>query len=265
MAVPVERQRFRTSFSRGGVLKVDVTPGKLHHSGGGSIMILRMGLAMVVALASVTAQTATESNLAYRRFQDLQSTPEGVTAAEHWLQIYKPNSTNVPPYLTVARFYAARGAHMNEIPALLAKGSEELTTPGGYTDLRAKSNSPFRDDLDRTQIANVYTQIRQYDRAHVLLEAVNQTIGRTNPEALGFARAKIFQALLFCYRDAAVRLAVAEGRREDALAIEHDILTVPRNVVAPRMVEENRTVALQLWKDLGRSEDEFQAWLASGR
>jgi hypothetical protein len=45
-------------------------------------MRFRMGLAMVVALASATAQTTTESNLSYRRFQDLQSTPEGVKAAE---------------------------------------------------------------------------------------------------------------------------------------------------------------------------------------
>lgn len=231
-------------------------------------MILRVGLAMVAALASLTAQTASESNSAYRRFQAVQSTPEGIKAAEDWLQIYErqqPDPRNMPPYLAVARFFVGRSVHMDEIPALLEKATQELAVPGGFTDIRVKTNSPFEDDIERALIANVYTQVRLYDKAHALLEAVNQRITVTNPETLDAVKARIFQALLFSYRDTAARLAVAEGRREDALAIEHAILTDPKNVAAPRLIEEHRTIALQLWRDLGRSEGEFKTWLSSGR
>jgi hypothetical protein len=61
-------------------------------------MILRVGLVMLAALVSVTAQTGSESNSAYRRFQAVQSKPEGVRAAEDWLQIYElqqPDPGNV--------------------------------------------------------------------------------------------------------------------------------------------------------------------------
>jgi hypothetical protein len=200
-------------------------------------MIPRVGLVMLAALLSVTAQTGSDSNSAYRRFQAVQSKPEGVRAAEDWLQIYErqqPNSMNVPPYLTVARFYVSRSVHMDEIPALLEKAAQELATPGGFTEVRVLTNSPFQDDIDRGLIANVYTQIRMYDRAHALLDTVSQRIAETKPETLDAAKVRIFPALLFSYRDPAARLAVAENRKEDALAIEHAIS--PGCVLAARAV-----------------------------
>jgi hypothetical protein len=112
---------------------------------------------------------------------------------------------------------------------------------------------------------NVYTQIRVFDKAHAILETVGQRIGAIKSETLGSAKARIFQALLFSHRDASVRLAIAEGRSEDALATERAILTNSNNVASLRLLEEHRTMAIQLWTQLGRSQDTFQAWLATGR
>jgi hypothetical protein len=57
------------------------------------------------------------------------------------------------------------------------------------------------------------------------------------------------------------RLAIAEGRKEDALTYEHAILTNRNNVASRRLIEEHRQIAQQLWKELGRSDD-FENWLS---
>jgi hypothetical protein len=60
----------------------------------------QISLTTVLALVAVTAQATSERNSAYRRFQAAQSTPEGVKAAEDWLQIEQqsPNAKNLPPH-----------------------------------------------------------------------------------------------------------------------------------------------------------------------
>jgi hypothetical protein len=92
-----------------------------------------LGLVVFIVALSATGQTPSEL---YRHFRDVQSTPEGVKAAEEWLQAYEqqPDSTTLPPYLTVAQFYAARGVNTDQIPILLEKASQEIATVGGYTD-----------------------------------------------------------------------------------------------------------------------------------
>lgn len=201
---------------------------------------------MFIVAPSATGQTPSEL---YRNFQDVQSTPEGVKAAEEWLlQAYErqPDSTTLPPYLTVARFYAARGVNTDQIPILLEKASQEIATVGGYTDIHTQTNSPFVNDIDHWLMLNIYTQIRVFDKAHAILETVSQRIGTIKSETLGSPKAQIFQALLFSYRDASVRLAIAEGRSEDALATERAILTNSNNVASSRLLEEHRTMAIQL-------------------
>jgi hypothetical protein len=161
-------------------------------------MAQRLGFVMFIVALSATGQTPSPSEL-YRHFQDVQSTPEGVKAAEEWLQAYErqPDSTTLPPYLTVARFYAARGVNTDQIPILLVKASQEIATVGGYTDIHTQTNSPFVDDIDRCLMVNVYTQIRVFDKAHAILETVSHRIGAIKSETLGSAKAQIFQALLF--------------------------------------------------------------------
>jgi hypothetical protein len=227
-------------------------------------MAQRLGLAVFIVTLSATGQTPSELS---RHFRDVQSTPEGVKAAEEWLQTYEqqPDSTSRPPYLTVAQFYAARGVNTDQIPALLEKASQEIATVGGYTDIRTQTYSPFANDIDRCLIANVYTQVRLYDKAHAILETVSQRMGAIKSEILDSTKARIFQALLFSYRDASVRLAIAEGRSEDALVTERAILTNSNNVASSRLLEEHRTMAMQLWTQLGRSQNTFQAWLATAR
>lgn len=227
-------------------------------------MNVRLGLITLAAALFLNAQTATESNAAYKRFQDARFTPAGIVAAQEWLQIYERQPSdpkNVPPYLDVARFYARMGIHMDEVPVLLEKALREIDTPGGFTDVFAHTNSPFVDDMDRCLAANVYTQIRQYNKVHPLLEMVARKIAELRPEGFDESKARIYEGLVFIYRDAMARLAMAEGRKEDALAVEHTILTNPKNVASARSIEEHRTMAFGLWKDLGRSEDAFQAWL----
>jgi hypothetical protein len=229
-------------------------------------MSLGFGLIALSAVLPLAAQMSTESNKAYQHFQAVRGTPEGANAAAAWLQIYErqqPNTKNIPPYLTVARLYADRGVHLDEVPDLLEKADREMATPGSFSDIHIHSNWPFGDDIARSLAAAVYTKIHLYDKAHKLLDTVTQTVTATKPEGLDSSIALSFWGLLFNYRDAMARLAIAEGRKEDALSVEQSILTNPK-AIAPHLIEEHRALALALWTDLGRSADTFDAWVSAG-
>lgn len=184
--------------------------------------------------------------------------------ADEWLLTYERNGPDPkarPPYLTIARFYALKGVRTEEIPVLLEKGVEELFAPGSYTQRRTHGTSPFEDDIEGALAAGVYIQLRQYDKAGDLLDHAGKTVNRTNPGGLDPARARCFEALRFQYWDGMTRLSIAEGRKEDALAYEHAILTNPKNVASRDLIEKHRQIARQLRKELGRSGD-FQLWLS---
>jgi hypothetical protein len=163
--------------------------------------------------------------------------------------------------LTIARFYALKAIRTEEIPALLEKGVRELSAPGSYTQARTHGNSPFEDDIERALAANVYTQFKLYDQAGELLAQTGRTVDQTNATNLDMGKARIYEALRFQYWDGMTRLAIAQGRKNDALTWEHAILTNRNNVAAPSLIQEQRQMAQQLWNDLGRSDD-FQKWLS---
>jgi hypothetical protein len=186
-----------------------------------------------------------------------------LTGADEWLQTYEssgPDPHARPPYLTLARFYALKGIRTEEIPTL-DKAVRELSAPGSYTQSRTHGNSPFEDDIERALAANAYTQIRLYDQAGGLLARTGQTVDRTNAAELDMGKGRIFEALRFQYWDGMTRLAIAQGRKDDALTWEHAILTNPNNVASSSLIEQHRQTAQQLWKELGRSDD-FQKWLS---
>jgi hypothetical protein len=227
-------------------------------------MMVRLGLAAVAA-ALAAAQTPTESNLAYQHFQAVRNSAEGVGAAASWVQVYERGPAgprDIPPYLPVARVFIDLGVHVDEVPALLEKAVREMDAPGGFTDIRSRSNSPFEDSIGRAMAASMYARIGQPLKAHPLLDRVAEAIASIRPAELDPSKARIFNvALLFSYRDAVARAAIAEGRKEDALAAEYAILTNTQSI-GPNLIAEHRSLALQLWSDLGRSPGGFESWLS---
>jgi len=228
------------------------------------LTILTTGLAL-----GLFAQVQNDSNAAYQRYQSLVRNSTApladiLKAADEWLQTYErhaPDSRSVPPYLILARFYASKGIRSGEILQLLEKGVNELSTPGSFTETRTNGNSPFLDDIERGLAAKVYTYMRLHEKARELLAIAGRTVNETRVLELDPVKVRIFEALRFQYWDGMVHLAIAEGRKEDALMYEHAILTNPKNVASPRFIEEHRKIAQQLWTELGRSDD-FQKWLS---
>jgi hypothetical protein len=229
---------------------------------------LRLTLIPAVALGLI-AQVPSEPNLAYKRYwalaQDTAAPPaEVLKAGDEWLQSYErsgPGAQTIPPYLDLARFYAAKGVRTADIGPLLEKGVAEITNPASFTQARTHGNSPFEDDFRRAFAANVYIQLGRYEKARDLLAAVGGTLTHLNPSRLDSSSARISSALRFQYRDSMARLASAEGRKQDALDLERAILTAHDNIVAPRLIEEHRQKARQLWSDLRRPVSEFDSWL----
>ena len=232
-------------------------------------MKTRLALLAAGMAFALLSQTQSESNAAYRRYQELARNPAApladvLKAADEWLQTYErsiPDPRNLPPYLTLARFYASRGIRADAVLPLLEKGVEELSAPGSFTQVRTRGNSPFGDDIERGLAANIYTQLRLYDKARDLLATAGRTVNQTRPDELDGSQARIFEALRFQYRDGMARLAMAEDRKDEALAWEHAILTNPKNVASRGLIEEHRGMARRLWQELGRSGD-FEKWLA---
>ena len=224
-------------------------------------LILILLPACLFAQASSLAVDLRRDSLAECAAAPIADVLEG---ADEWLQTYERNGPDPharPPYLTLARFYALKAIRTEEIPTLLEKGVRELSAPGSYTQARTHGNSPFEADIERALAANVYTQIRLYDKAGELLARTGETVDHTNAAELDMGKARIFEALRFQYWDGMTRLAIAQGRKDDALTWEHAILTNRNNVASPSLIEEHRQIAQQLWKELGRSDD-FQKWLS---
>jgi tetratricopeptide (TPR) repeat protein len=230
-------------------------------------MVERTALVLVVGLTLMTAQTETDSNVAYKRFEAAKSTPDALTAATEWIQIYErqpPSPKNIPPYLPLARFYVDHGIRLDDVPTLLTKATLEITTVGGFTYTRARSASPFEDDITRSLAAVVYIKLGLTPQAQSLLDTVKQTLSVTNPTNLDPSKARLFAHLLYSYRDALSRLAIAQGRYEDALSIEQQLLRNTKGI-APQLIDEHCTLALTAWKALGRSDADFNEWLSKVR
>src|SRR5712692_5091743 len=89
------------------------------------------------------SQPQNESNAAYRQYESLVRSATApladvLKAAEEWILTYERNTPDpraVPPYLTLARFYALKGIRTEEIPVLLEKGVNELSAPGSFTQV----------------------------------------------------------------------------------------------------------------------------------
>lgn len=224
-------------------------------------------LATGIALG-VFAQEHNESNAAYRRYDSLarnETAPlAGVLrAADEWVQTYErtsPDPRSVPPYLILARYYLSKGVRSEQVLPLLEKGVAELSMPGSFTLTRTQRNAPFQDDIERAMASGLYTQLRRYDKARELLAIAGRTLDQARTAEFDPQKSMIFEAFRFAYLDGSVRLAVAEGRKEEALKLERAILTNRKNVASREHIDEHRKIARQLWKELGRS-GELAEWL----
>src|ERR1022692_331254 len=156
-------------------------------------LILILLPACLFAQASSLAVDLRRDSLAECAAAPIAAVLEG---ADEWLQTYERNGPDPharPPYLTLARFYALKAIRTEEIPTLLEKGVRELSAPGSYTQARTHGNSPFEDDIERALAANVYTQIRLYDKAGELLARTGETVDHTNAAELDMGKARIFE------------------------------------------------------------------------
>jgi hypothetical protein len=240
-------------------------------------MTFRLAFPVVVPVG-LLAQVANEPNLAYKRYRSLVQDPAApladvLKAADDWLSAYEksgPGSQTLPPYLDIARYYAAKGVRTGDLLPLLEKGVAEISSPGSYTQTRTHENSPFLDDFERALAANVYIQLGRTEKAREFLSAAAVTFTRTDAAKLDSQTARIFAALRFQYCESMIRLAMAEDHKEEALELERAILSDREiagdreRVISSRDIEAHRRHAQQLWDELGRPPGDFDRWLGAG-
>ena len=175
------------------------------------------------------------------------------------------NWFSIPPLeVTVARFYLRRGFNLEKVPLLLQKGLsevEQMEKSRGESDLSPRSDSVMSNlKFARLEawpmLAEVHARLKQPDKAREVLAQLNGILqkGQAND-----TQKRAFAYEQTVYWQATGKVAEAEQRKLDALTAYQTALTF-RVMKPPK--DELSDNTQRLWKELGGTEQGWQAYLA---
>ena len=171
-----------------------------------------------------------------------------------------------PMEVLVARFYLKRGVNLETIPALLQKGladTEQSQKRYLGSDLYSPPDSEGGNlryvRLDALPLmAEVYAKLKQPDKAREVLAQLAEVIKpkeqKTDAQKRSFAHGQTV------YWQAVAKVAEVEQRKLDALTAFETALSF--RLTKPSGKDELSDNAQRLWKELGGTEQGWQAYLA---
>ena len=179
------------------------------------------------------------------------------------------NSYSIPPIdVTVAKYYLKRGSNLESVPALIEKGVagiERTEISNGPWDL-----FPRRDDEEGNltyvrleswpSLAEAYARLKQPDKAREVLvklsdlSASNKQLNDTQKRAFAYNQSVYWRAV--------GKVAEAEQRKLDALMAYQTALTFRPAATASGKKDELNESAQRLWKELGGTDQGWNAYLA---
>jgi thiol-disulfide isomerase/thioredoxin len=181
-------------------------------------------------------------------------------------------SYSIPPLETsLAGFYLKRGVHLERVPTLLQKGLteiEQIEKNTGGSDLYT------RDDPEDTNLryvrmnswplmAEAYARLKQPDKAQaVLAQIANAIKPKTTRDKLTEAQKRTFDYNQTVYWQAVGKVAEGGQRKLDALAAYQTALSFRRSGPGSGAKDELSDNAQRLWKELGGTDQGWQAYLA---
>ena len=181
------------------------------------------------------------------------------------------NAYSLPPIeVAVARYYLKHGSNLESIPDLLQKGVahiEQIEKSNGVSDLfprgdAVESNVTYVRLESWPALAEAYARLKQPDKAREVLAqlsglaSANKQANDSQKRALAYNQA--------VYWSAVGKVAEAEQRKLDALMAYQTALTFRPGAPtpAPGKKDELNDSAQRLWKELGGTEQGWNAYLA---
>ena len=217
------------------------------------------------------------------RFYSLSELQEATSndieaAVDRYLQAREKNqgySYSIPPTeVSVARVYLKRGLRLERVPALIQKGLEETeriekSTRGGDLYTREEGDEDGNMRYLRWQswplLAEAYARLKQPDKAREALAQMADALKKEKPGDKAKERMRSGYANnQVTYWQTTAKVAEAEQRTLDALMAYQTALAFRPKSAAPKPGREDELgeSAQRLWKELGGTEQGWQAYLA---
>ncbi len=185
--------------------------------------------------------------------------------------------TSPPLTMTIAQEYLKRNLKLDRIPELVQRGIQEMETRR-RRDQQSDYLSPeqrqlFGNSLKTTQwfgwpiLIDVYLKLNQPGKAREVLARMATALAKDKPEESARQQEKFaFAQHQVTYWDRSARLAEAESRKLDALTFYQNALSFrpKRSEKAKADKDELADKTRALWKELGGTEEGWQAWLIRG-
>ena len=179
---------------------------------------------------------------------------------------------SIPPIeVAVARFYVKRGFSLETVPALLQKGLTEIEQiERGHrgSDLFPREEGLEDGNLKYVRwetwplLAEAYARLKQPDKAREVLAQMADALKQEKPGEKAQMKSNGYNQLL--YWQAAAKVAEAEQRKLDALMAYQTALIFRPKSATPKSTDKDELSenAQRLWKELGGTEQGWQAYLA---
>ncbi len=181
------------------------------------------------------------------------------------------NTYFIPPIeVQVAQFYLKRGFHLESVPALLQKGLAGVTQiekGNRGSDLYPSEEGSEDGNLRYVRwqswpmLAEAYARLKEPDKSRDMLVQMAEALKQQKPSEKQKTAYANDQAT---YWQATAKVAEVEERRLDALMAYQTALAFRPKSAAPKLgkKDELSDYAQRLWKELGGTEQGWQAYLA---
>jgi len=181
----------------------------------------------------------------------------------------------VPPATSrVAQVYAKRSVAVDRIPSLVQKGLEEterMDKRSGADDLYPREEGDSGGNLRYVRwgswpiLAEAYAKLKQPEKAREVLARMSEALKKEKPgeKAKQWMKASYANNQATYWRTTA-KVAEAEGRKLDAMTSYRTALSFRPKSGAPKpgAKDELADNAQRLWKELGGTDEGWQAYLA---
>ncbi len=184
-------------------------------------------------------------------------------------------SYSIPPIeVAVARLYLKRGMRLEQVPVLLQKGLSEIERlDGGRTadDLYPREEGYEAGNLKYVRwqswplLAEAYARLKQPDKAREMLAQMSEALKAQKPNDKAKDSLKMgYASYQATYWQTTAKVAEIEQRKLDALMAYQTALAFRPKAAAPKpgKKDELSDNAQRLWKELGGTEQGWQAYLA---
>jgi thiol-disulfide isomerase/thioredoxin len=182
------------------------------------------------------------------------------------------NSYSIPPIqVPVGRFFLKRGFHLEQVPQLLQKGLaeiEQIDKANSRSDLYPLDEGSDNGNLRYVRwqtwplLAEAYARTKQSEKAREVLSQMAEDLKQQKPTLKQKTAYANYQS---AYWQATAKVAEAEQRKLDALMAYQTALAIRPKSAAPKSGKRDELSdnTQRLWKELGGTDQGWQAYLAS--